>query len=720
MNCTFTKGEIISLGLDSFVIEDVIGKGASSIVYRAKHQKMPTEHLLKEYNPQGIELYRDSSKVLRVKNKSEQKRFDEGLNRFTTGCELQVKLRTYASLKNSICNVQRTYDGYGTKFIEMSVLNGKSYDQVTEKTLKDLLLRIKAIAKTASCFHDIGYLLLDIKPENIFTDPEDVGRIWLFDFDSVVSLPDLSESDNWNPSSTTGWYAPELEAEDCKDYIDGRTDVYSIGMILYYKLTGKLMKAGTKKPQKLNINLDATSELLKDIDSPILNLLTEILSNTLCSFEYRWPTEKLISNLEKLIKELDSLEAASCDSAKSTADAHAGSDPSTPVHVQVGVEVDNNPVVDNVKKQFSKLRRTIIAAAILVCIPIFLLVFGPFLSESEVPVGGMVETTQMNDLQLEGTADTVTEPNTNTQTEPNSTTITENPTTIPTHGIEESTPPSNPGNQSKNEYVIDTIAYTSDNFRSLIITNDGVVYYLDGSVISNSANDISLDMQTDFDVPLENGYLAYDPYNDIVYLLAGGSLSIYDISDLSNPRLVLDDSICPEIVQIVLDYESIVTPHIMILPDGSLLVPADLDGTYRIDLTSNRISSFNRIYNLQPYYAMLIGDNIMTLRGGNTEATVAPLYGGQEYAIQLECDAPYQNSICSVENQLLFYDDGVGVCQINVDGTFSILIAQDNIKVKDYQSLDYNNIWSIAANQSGVIAFYDNTLKCIRCISTEE
>lgn len=714
MNCAFKKGETISLGLDSFVIEDIIGRGASSIVYRAKHQKMPTEHLLKEYNPQGIELYRDSSKALRVKNKSEQKSFDEGLTRFTAGCELQVKLRTYASLKNPICNVQRTYDGYGTKFIEMSVLNGKSYDHVSETSLKNLLFRIKAITKTVSCFHDMGYLLLDIKPANIFTDPDDVGTIWLFDFDSVVSLSDLSESDNWNPSSTSGWYAPELEDEDCKDYIDGRIDIYSIGMILYYKLTGKLLKAGTKSPQKININLDSTAGLLKDIDSPVLNLLTEILSNTLCSFKYRWPTEKLISNLEKLIKKLDSLEAASSDPAKATADVHAGPGPSTPVQVQVDVEVDNKPVVDNVKKQFSKLRRTIIAAAILICIPIFLLVFGSFLSESEMPVRGTVETTQTNHLQQKETADTVTEPTTNTQTESNSTTITEDPTTIPTHGVEENTHPSNLDNQSENVYAIDTIAYTSDNFRSLIVTNDGVVYFLDGSVISNSSNDISLDMQTDFEVPLYNGYLAYDPYNDIVYLLAGRSLTIYDITDFHNPTLIMNDA------TIQLEYTSLVTPQIVVLPDGSLIVPADLDGTHRIDLTSKRISSFNRIYNLQsPYYAVLIGDDIMTLREGSTEATVIPLDGGQEYNIQLECDAPYENSICSVGDRLLFYDDGVGACQIEVDGTFTILIAQENIKVKDYYSLDYNNIGSIAANQSGVIAFYDNTLKCIRCISLE-
>lgn len=698
MNCAFKKGETISLGHDSFVIEDIIGRGASSIVYRAKHQEMRTEHLLKEYNPQGIELYRDSIKVLRVKNESEQKRFDEGLTRFTAGYELQINLRTDAILKNSICNVQHIHEGYGTKFIEMTVFSGKSYDQVTENTLKDLLLRIKAITKTVSRFHSKGYLLLDIKPANIFTIPENIETIMLFDFDSVVSLSDLSKSDDWHPSSTLGWYAPELKVEDCKDYIDDRTDVYSIGMILYYKLTGKPLKTGTKSPQNLNVPLDSSAGLLKDIDSSILDTLTEILSHTLCSFKYRWHTEKFMSNLEEIIKKLDHLEATSSEPAQPA--------PTVPNRDQVNV--------DKVEKQLSKLHITILVAAILICIPIFFLCFSPLLFESEEPANDTIAITQSEHLQQIETTDTIPQSTADTQTESNPTNTSEGSTTIPTQGKEETTSPSSPDSQNKNVYVIDTIASPSENFRSLIVTNDGVVYYIDGSTISNSSGSISLDMQSDFDEPLQNGYLAYDPYNDVVYLLSGGSLSIYNISDLSNPVLIMDNA------EIILEYTSGITQQIAVLPDGSLLIPADSDGTYRVNPFTKQITLFSRIYSLQsPYYAKLAGDSILTLRENSKEATVIPLTGGQEKRIQLEKDAPYRNAVCSMSDCVLFYSDGVGICQFSVNGTFSVFIAQEAIKTKDYQSLDHTNIWAIVANKDGVIAFYDNTLKCIRCISPE-
>lgn len=698
MNCAFKKGETISLGHDSFVIEDIIGRGASSIVYRAKHQDMRTEHLLKEYNPQGIELYRDSIKVLRIKNESEQKRFDEGLARFTAGYELQINLRADAILKNSICNVQHIHEGYGTKFIEMTVFSGKSYDQVTENTLKDLLLRIKAITKTVSRFHSKGYLLLDIKPANIFTIPENLETIMLFDFDSVVSLSDLSNSDNWNPSSTLGWYAPELKDEDCKDYIDDRTDVYSIGMILYYKLTGKPLKTGTKSPQNLNVPLDSTAGPLKDIDSSVLNLLTEILSNTLCFFKYRWHTEKFISKLEELITKLDSLEVASSAPTQSA--------PTVPKQGQINV--------DKVEKQLSKLHITILVAAILICVPIFFLCFSSLLFESEEPANGTTDITQSEHLQQIETTDTIPQSTADTQTESNPTNTSEGSNTIPTQGNEETTSPSSPESQNKNVYVIDTIASPTENFRSLIVTNDGVVYYIDGSTISNSSDSVSIDMQSDFDEPLQNGYLAYDPYNDIVYLLSGGSLSIYNITDLSTPVLIMDNA------EIILEYISIPTPQIAVLPDGSLLVPADLDGTYKVDPVTKRVTRFNRVYSLQsPYYAKLVGDSILTFCEDSKEAKVIPLTGGQEKHIQLEKDAPYGNAVCSASDSMLFYVDGVGVCQFGVDGTFLTLITQEDIKVKDYQPLDHTNIWAIAANKAGVIAFYDNTLKCIRCISPE-
>lgn len=698
MDCPFTPGEILSLQNESFVIEGIIGRGASSIVYRARRRGMHTEHLLKEYHPQDIGLYRDGDRNLHVQDPRMRKRFQDGLARFKAGYDIQIRLRSdHETLKNNISNVQNIYEGYGTSFIEMTVFSGKSYDQVAERSLKELLLRVKAITRTVSNIHKAGYLLLDIKPANIFTAPDQADMIMLFDFDSAVKKRDIIDLDDWEASSTRGWCAPELMLRNYKECINEKTDVYAIGMILYHKLTGNLLKeTGAMPPKNLMVCLGTVNTdlpLLKSEDESILQSLVDLLSHTLCHINYRWSTEKLIASLDRLITELDRIKFAADQSAKSN--------PPVPVP---------GHDVEKVEKQISKLHITILVALILICLPIYFLCFGSLLPAIKEAVSETAET--QSDLQKqENVVQTMSQSTAPAQYDP--VRETEPSAAVPSQGEEKYTTPASLDNQEECKYVIDTIAHTSDNFRSLIITNAGVVYYLDGNTVFNATNGIRLDMQTDFYRPLDNGYLAYDPYNDIVYLLAGGNLAIYNISDMNDPKLVLD----PDISRISLAYNSSVTPQIEVLPDGSLLVPADSDGTYRIDLKNNSVSQFSRIYYLQsPYYARVFEDTIMTLRGGDTEVSVMPLYGGQERVFQLPSNAPYEEAVCQVGNQILFYVNGIGACQIDANGAYTTRIVQDNIRVNDYQSLNSCNIWSISANYAGVIAFYDNTLKCIRCI----
>lgn len=684
MSSYFPEDQVIHFKTGkAFLIKEIIGSGASSVVYRVVNTANQTEHLLKEYHPNYISLTRRENGDLVVTDVNNQKTFNDGLDRFLAGCELQRKFRDDPDLKNVTSNIQDVHQGYGTVYIDMTYFSGKSYEKIKEKSLRDLIRRIRALAQTIAHYHNKGYLHLDLKPENIFSIPETSEMIMLFDFDSVVAKRDLRNMDA-RLSYTPKWAAPELLGSNPFSEVNESTDLYSIGMIFFHKLIGRF--PDRNQLSSGNYHFDPNSRLLKKTNKRVLSLLSNFFRNTLCEIkECRWQTaEEMISALDDLL------------------------------------DAVNRP-------QHSY--KPILIAAFLLCVTLAVLAFHHLIPEvddqpdNEVGIHNQeILSSETSGYNNEGMESISTEPgelsphNTTTATEKNSeaTDPAESTVEATTEATEEYMPPSSTDTGNNVAYTIDAITYVSDVFRSLIVTNDGVVYYLDGSIISNSANDISLDMQTDFDIPLGNGYLAYDPYNDIVYLLAGGSLTIYDITDFHNPTLIMNDA------TIQLEYTSLVTPQIVVLPDGSLIVPADLDGTHRIDLTSKRISSFNRIYNLQsPYYAVLIGDDIMTLREGSTEATVIPLDGGQEYNIQLECDAPYENSICSVGDRLLFYDDGVGACQIEVDGTFTILIAQENIKVKDYYSLDYNNIGSIAANQSGVIAFYDNTLKCIRCISLE-
>lgn len=268
-------------------------------------------------------------------------------------------------------------------------------------------------------------------------------------------------------------------------------------------------------------------------------------------------------------------------------------------------------------------------------------------------------------------------------------------------------------------YQVDTVATNLYNFRTMVMDNDNNIYYIDGSTIYNTATDYTLDLSYDFETPLTNPYLAYDPYNDIVYLLAGGMLTIYDITDFNNPISVLNTNNCAALTKGTsggkLAYTSDVTPQIAILENGSLLVPFDSEGTWLVNPTLKTVTKTNNLYFR---YAKVLGNQIIYFKAKSTEAFITAIGSDVDELIELEVEAPYNNgnTLCSKYGYVYFYLDSVGVCLYDASGCAYNLIPQEKIIIKDYQSLDYTNIWDIDIGDENHIAFYDNSLKCIRLI----
>lgn len=113
-------------------------------------------------------------------------------------------------------------------------------------------------------------------------------------------------------------------------------------------------------------------------------------------------------------------------------------------------------------------------------------------------------------------------------------------------------------NQKK--YEIDTVASNLLNFRSMVIDNQGIVYYINGYEICNTGNTEKLYLDSSVRIQNLNPYLAYDPYHDIVYLLVDEPFAVYDITNFDTPELVMDRKTCPTMSG-HLQYESSVTPQ---------------------------------------------------------------------------------------------------------------------------------------------------------------
>lgn len=692
MSCYFQRGKTLRFEkAGPFRIQEIIGVGASSVVYRAINPEDHTDHLLKEFHPSDLPLCRDPADNLILMGGEREKRvFDFRLEQFKLGYKKQIELRKDAVLQNRTSNVQGIYSGYGTLFVDMTVFGGVTYEKIkNEENFVNLVKRIRAITEVVARYHHLGYLHLDIKPENIFVLTENCESVMFFDFDTVIAKSELKPGIILG--KTEKYAAPELIGPDAFRMIGEWTDIYSIGMIFFQKLFGRLPDSHEQESGS-NYDYRLPSGMLNDANDKVLELLTDFFRHTICRTKrFRWKsTREVLHALNQMLNAMQ----------------------------PVSKPVQENEDIRNVTKQISKLSKTILISAVLICFSIGFLalrkVGSNFESNVEVQpennVQQAVESQPQTAPTLPEAVQAVTESvsQTEQQAEVIVPIISE---TVPTEEITPATTPALLQQNVAGNYVVETIANNMDAFRSMIVTNSGNVYYLDGSILHATNTADTLDLQTDFGAPLENGHLAYNPYQDIVYLLSGGSLSIYNITNFSEPVLVL----VPD--GFILHPSTGITPDIAVLPDHSLIIPASYDGSKRLDLETGKYSSFTGIYDLQsPYYAALAGDSIFMFREGETEASVSPLFGTDEKTITLDLAAPWNEAVASSGNKLWFYSDGIGVCEYGIDGSAAVRVAQQDISITDYQSLDYNNIWAVAANESGDFAFYDNSLASIRFI----
>lgn len=268
---------------NKYEIKDIVGVGASCAVYYAElvdTSSVRTEHLLKEYNPRGLKLERDETGCLHICSERDAMAFESGLIRFKTGYEMQLNVRCCSDVKNSTSNIQGVFEANGTCYIDMTVMAGKTYEKVKEKTLYDLLRRIEAITKIVGSYHENGLLHLDIKPDNIFTLPETVELVQMFDFDSVIKKTDVNKSVFL--SCTQSWAAQEQILPNRRNRICEATDIFAIGEMLFYKLMGRHSEPHERRSFAL-FSFDYSKELFEGVNPRVFPLLSEILRHTICN-----------------------------------------------------------------------------------------------------------------------------------------------------------------------------------------------------------------------------------------------------------------------------------------------------------------------------------------------------------------------------------------------------------------------------------------------------
>src|SRR5580658_1266936 len=135
----------------------------------------------------------------------------------------------------------------GTAYLVMELLPGESLaSRLLSKgklTTRELLPIAMQLCDALSAVHAAGVVHRDVKPSNVYLavdreDPAGPERVKLLDFGIArVEWEETRITNTGGPLGTTGYMAPEQEIGSPE--VDGRSDLFSLGAVLYECLVGE-------------------------------------------------------------------------------------------------------------------------------------------------------------------------------------------------------------------------------------------------------------------------------------------------------------------------------------------------------------------------------------------------------------------------------------------------------------------------------------------------
>ena len=252
--------DLTGTNLGPFQIETLIGQGAMGSVYRARHSK--------------------TGRAAAIKVMLEPK--EQTAATHAARFEREIKLLSQFHHPN-IVRIYGASVENGVRYYAMELVEGKSLEQILDEQKKLSFSRAihftVQICEALQEMHSCGVIHRDLKPANLIVSSD--RKVKLTDFGiakdtSAFHTQQLTQADH--TVGTVAYMSPEQLAG--KD-LTRRSDIYSLGIVLYQMLTGRLPFKGDTVFEYINQRMAGAFPLPSKVNPEVPVEFDELLRSML-------------------------------------------------------------------------------------------------------------------------------------------------------------------------------------------------------------------------------------------------------------------------------------------------------------------------------------------------------------------------------------------------------------------------------------------------------